>query len=465
VTSILSFLFVLGVLIFVHELGHFMMARRIGVRVLTFSLGFGPKILSFRRGDTEYCVSAIPLGGYVKMAGETPEDARTGSSDEFLSKTKWQRFQVLVMGPVMNLVLAVIVMAIVLLQGAKLPAFDDYPVVIGGFAPGSPAQAAGLQEGDRIVSVDDKDISSWKQFYMTTATRANRPVRLVIERDGKRTERQVMPVAVDRFETAAVGLLPVTHPQIDTLHKGQPGDEAGLRKGDFILGVGGQALRVSPEDLTQLSRGSPDAVFAVLVAERARARLIDSIQASEGRPLSLDVQRGNERLAVTVTPRLSEGTVRIGAMITPLELKVVEPGPLEAVKLSLDQNWEWTTQIFETLGGLFTRQTSVKQLMGPVAIAGLSGEAAQQTSWIPLFTLMAMISLNLGLLNLMPIPVLDGGHIAILALEGVSRRDFSMKVKEKMLLAGFVLLLMLMVTVIYNDLMRIQWIERFIPWR
>ena len=464
-TSILSFLFVLGVLIFVHELGHFMMARRIGVRVLTFSLGFGPKILSFRRGDTEYCVSAIPLGGYVKMAGETPEDARTGSSDEFLSKTKWQRFQVLVMGPVMNLVLAVIVMAIVLLQGAKLPAFDDYPVVIGGFAPGSPAQAAGLQEGDRIVSVDDRDISSWKQFYMTTATRANRPVRIVIERDGKRTERQVMPVAVDRFETAAVGLLPVTHPQIDTLHKGQPGDEAGLRKGDFILGVGGQPLRVSPEDLAQLSRGSPDAVFAVLVAERARARLIESIQASEGRPLSLDVQRGNERLAVTVTPRLSEGTVRIGAMITPLELKVVEPGPLEAVKLSLDQNWEWTTQIFETLGGLFTRQTSVKQLMGPVAIAGLSGEAAQQASWIPLFTLMAMISLNLGLLNLMPIPVLDGGHIAILALEGVSRRDFSMKVKEKMLLAGFVLLLMLMVTVIYNDLMRIQWIERFIPWR
>ena len=120
-TSILAFLFVLGVLIFVHELGHFMMARRIGVRVITFSLGFGPKILSFRRGDTEYCVSAIPLGGYVKMAGETPEDARTGSSDEFLSKSKWQRFQVLVMGPVMNLALAVIVMALVLSPGREAP--------------------------------------------------------------------------------------------------------------------------------------------------------------------------------------------------------------------------------------------------------------------------------------------------------------------------------------------------------
>jgi regulator of sigma E protease len=440
VTSILAFLFVLGVLIFVHELGHFMMARRIGVRVLTFSLGFGPKILSFRRGDTEYCISAIPLGGYVKMAGESPEEARTGSSDEFLSKSKWQRFQVLVMGPVMNLALAIVVMAVVLLQGAKLPAFEDHAVVVGGFAPDSVAQAAGVQLGDRIVGVDEKDVPTWKQFYMAIATRANRPVRLVIERDGKRIERQVVPAAVDRFETGAIGVLPVTHPQIDAVREGQPGFEGGLRAGDIVMGAGGEA-------------------------NLPRERLIELIQAHEGQPLALDVQRGDARQTVTVVPRMLDGQVRIGATITSAELKIVEPGPVEAVKLSLKQNWEWTTLIFETLGGLFTRQTSVKQLMGPVAIADLSGTAAQQDSWIPLFTLMAMISLNLGLLNLMPIPVLDGGHIAILALEGVSRRDFSMKVKEKMLLAGFVLLLALMVTVIYNDLMRIQWIERLIPWR
>ncbi len=178
-TSILAFLFVLGVLIFVHEFGHFIMARRIGVRVITFSLGFGPKLLTFRRGDTEYCISAIPLGGYVKMAGETPEDARTGSSDEFLSKSKWQRFQVLVMGPVMNLALAVIVMALVLLQGAKLAASEDHPVIVGGFTPNSVAEAAGLQVGDRIISVDDKDVPTWRQFDIAIATRANRPVRLV----------------------------------------------------------------------------------------------------------------------------------------------------------------------------------------------------------------------------------------------------------------------------------------------
>ena len=439
-TSILAFLFVLGVLIFVHELGHFLMARRIGVRVITFSLGFGPKLLSFKRGDTEYCVSAIPLGGYVKMAGETPEDARTGSSDEFLSKSKWQRFQVLVMGPVMNLALAVVVMTFVLLQGARLPAFEDNAVVIGGFEQNSVAEAAGLQIGDRVISVDDKEVPTWKNFFIAVATRANRPVRLTIERDGKRIERQVTPAAIDRFETGAIGVLPVTHPQIAEVRSGQPGAEGGLRGGDVVMGAGGEA-------------------------NVSRARLIELIRAHEGKPLALDVIRGDARVALTLVPRLIDQQVIIGATITEAEFKTVEPGPVEAVKLSLKQNWEWTTLIFETLGGLFTRQTSVKQLMGPVAIADLSGTAAQQDSWIPLFQLMAMISLNLGLLNLMPIPVLDGGHIAILALEGVSRRDFSMKVKEKMLLAGFVLLLMLMVTVIYNDLMRIQWIERLVPWR
>jgi regulator of sigma E protease len=416
------------------------MARRIGVRVITFSLGFGPKLLSFKRGDTEYCISAIPLGGYVKMAGETPEDTRTGSSDEFLSKSKWQRFQVLLMGPVMNLALAVVVMTFVLLQGARLPAFEDHAVVIGGFERNSVAEAAGLQIGDRVISVDDKDVPTWKNFFMAIATRANRPVRLTIERDGQRIERQVTPAAIDRYETGAIGVLPVTHPQIAEVRAGQPGAEAGLRGGDIVMTAGGEA-------------------------NVNRARLIELIRAHEGKPLPLEVRRGDARVTVTLVPRLIDRQVIIGATITEAEFKTVEPGPVEAVKLSLKQNWEWTTLIFETLGGLFTRQTSVKQLMGPVAIADLSGTAAQQDSWIPLFQLMAMISLNLGLLNLMPIPVLDGGHIAILALEGVSRRDFSMKVKEKMLLAGFVLLLMLMVTVIYNDLMRIQWIERLVPWR
>ena len=440
ITTILAFIFVLGVLIFVHELGHFLMARRIGVRVLTFSLGFGPKLLSFRRGDTEYCVSAIPLGGYVKMAGESPEDTRTGASDEFLSKTKWQRFQVLIMGPLMNLALAVIVMAGVLYQGARFPVFEDEPVVVGSLIPGSTAETSGVEVGDRVVRVEGREVPTWKAFNLAVATRANRQTRLEIERGGRTIERQVVPAPIDKFETGDIGVRPEIHPQIAEARPGQPAAEAGLVPGDVIMKAQG-------------------------IANVSHEKLLETIKNHEGKPLELEVVRDGHARTVTVTPRVIDGAVRVGAIITKIEFKTLKPGPLGALNASVKQNWEWSAMIFRTLGGLFTRETSVKSLMGPVAIAGLSGEAAQQESWIPLFTLMAMISLNLGLLNLMPIPVLDGGHITILALEGISRRDFSMRVKEKMLLAGFVLLLMLMVTVIYNDLMRIQWIERFVPWR
>jgi regulator of sigma E protease len=440
VTTAVSFVFVLGVLIFVHELGHFLMARRIGVRVLTFSLGFGPKILSFRRGDTEYCVSIIPLGGYVKMAGETPEDTRTGSSDEFLSKSKWQRFQVLVMGPIMNLAFAVIVMTLVLYQGAPVPAFEEQPVVIGGFSKESPAPAAGLQIGDRIAAIEGREVTSWRQFSLAVALRAKRPTRLTIARDGKTFDREVVPVSADRFDTGELYLLPEMHPQIMAVRDNEPAQQGGLRPSDVVYAANGER-------------------------NVSRERLIELIKSNEGKPLTLEVSRSGQSQTLTLTPRKIGSEILIGATISPAEFRMVEPSPLEAAKLSLKQNWEWTTLIFQTLGGLFTRETSVKQLMGPVAIADLSRTAAEQPSWIPIFQLMAMISLNLGLLNLMPIPVLDGGHIAILALEGISRRDFSMRVKEKMLLAGFVLLLMLMVTVIYNDLMRIQWIERLVPWR
>ena len=437
--TLLSFVFVLGVLIFVHELGHFLMARRIGVRVLTFSLGFGPKLFGFRRGDTEYCISAVPLGGYVKMAGENPDDVRTGASDEFLSKSKWQRFQVLVMGPVMNLTLAVIVMAIVLYQGAPVPAFEQQAVIVGSATDKSVGKAAGIQPGDRILSIDGKPVETWEQYYMEVMPKADRQIAIVVDRGGRTLEFRAVPASVGKYTLGDLGLLPVWHPQITSLQRDAPGYEAGLRPGDVVMAAGGE-------------RGV------------THTRLVELIKASEGKPLPLVIIRDGVEQQITVTPRRLADAVMIGAQLSAFELRTVEPGPFEALKMSVQQNWTWTRLIGQTLVGLFTRETSVKQLMGPVAIADLSGTAAEQ-GWIQLFSLMAMISLNLGLLNLMPIPVLDGGHIAILALEGVSRRDFSMKVKEKMLLAGFVLLLMLMVTVIYNDLMRIQWIEKLVPWR
>jgi regulator of sigma E protease len=442
VTSILAFVFVLGVLIFVHELGHFLMARRIGVRVLTFSLGFGPKLIAVKRGDTEYCISAVPLGGYVKMAGENPDDARTGASDEFLSKSKWQRFQVLIMGPVMNLVLAVVVMAAVLYQGAPAPVFVTQPPLVGSVLDKSVMKAAGLQPGDLILSVDGARVGTWEDFLNAMAAKSKRLVTVRVDRRGQQLDLTFTPIGTGRYDLVdldSLAILPVMHPQIKSLSPEAPGNEAGLRPGDVVIGAAGE------RDITS-------------------KRLVEIIKANEGKSITLDIKRNGQMLQVPVTPRRINDTVMIGADLSGFEFRTIEPGIWTAVKMSVVQNWTWAKMIAQTLGGLFTHQTSVKQLMGPVAIADLSGMAAEQ-GMLQLFSLMAMISLNLGLLNLMPIPVLDGGHIAILALEGVSRRDFSMKVKEKMLLAGFVLLLMLMVTVIYNDLTRIQWIERLMPWR
>jgi regulator of sigma E protease len=415
------------------------MARRIGVRVLTFSLGFGPKILSFKRGDTEYAISAIPLGGYVKMAGENPEDARTGASDEFLSKTKWQRFQVLVMGPVMNLALAWVVMALVLYQGAPTPAFEDHPVVIGSFVENSVGKAAGLQVGDRITEVNGEPVADWEDFGLAVVPKANRQIFLTVERDGKTFRQPVTPASVSKFEMGDLGILPVLNPQVAIVNAGEAAEAAGLQRGDVILSAAGER-------------------------NVAQQRLIALFQANPDTPVPLEVRRGTEVRQVVVTPRKVGDTARIGATLREAEIREYQPGFFEAFQLSAVQHWELTQLILTTLKGLFTADTPVKQLMGPVGIAEMSGNAAS-AGWIPLFTLMAMISLNLGLLNLMPIPVLDGGHIMILALEGVSRRDFSMKVKEKMLLVGFVLLVTLMVTVIYNDLTRVEWIERLMFWR
>ncbi|HEY6359527.1 MAG TPA: RIP metalloprotease RseP, partial [Vicinamibacterales bacterium] len=175
-TTLLAFLFVLGVLIFVHELGHFLAARRLGVRVLTFSLGFGPKVLKVKRGDTEYAISAIPLGGYVKMAGENPEDSRSGSPDEFLSRTKWERFQILIAGPAMNIILAVVVMAVVLAQGTEVAAYLDAPAVVGAVTPGSPADRVGIRAGDRILTVAGSEIDTWEDLNIQIMTRPDRDV-------------------------------------------------------------------------------------------------------------------------------------------------------------------------------------------------------------------------------------------------------------------------------------------------
>jgi regulator of sigma E protease len=437
-TTLLSFLFVLGVLVFVHELGHFLAARRVGIRVLVFSLGFGPKLLKTKRGDTEYCISLIPLGGYVKMAGESADEPRTGAPDEFMSKTKWERFQVLIMGPVMNLVLAVIVLAFVLGQGAQVPAYQDEPPVVGAVLPGGPAEMGGIRRGDRILTVAGQSVPTWDRFFVEIATRPNRNVPLTLSRDGETVALTIQTTAESRYEIGEAGVLPDATPIIQSVIPNDPADKAGVKANDLVLAVNGERIA-------------------------SRRQLVESISNNPARPVDMLLKRNGEEIHISVTPELRANRGMIGVTITE-PTKTFQPTAWEALKLSVDRNIEGSGLIFRTLGGLFVGETSFKQLQGPVAIAQLSGESAQ-IGWAALFSLMATLSLNLGLLNLFPIPMLDGGHILIMALEGIARRDFSMQVKEKMLLAGFVVILMLMVTVIYNDLTRISWLERLMPWR
>lgn len=445
-TTLLAFLFVLGVLVFIHELGHFLLARWNGVRVLTFSLGFGPKILKMQRGDTEYCVSIIPLGGYVKMAGENPEDGPSGKADEFLSKTKWQRFQILIAGPAMNIILAVVLLAVVLMQGADVPVYLDQPAAVGAVQQNSPAERAGIRPGDIITQFGTAEVETWEHLEMAVAARPEREVDVVVIRSGREERLKVRPDLTEmptrggaRFEIGTIGVLPDVHPSVTGFVAGKPAEASGLKVGDEIMAIDGAPMAYYGQVLQTISSKPGD------------------------KPIVFTVRRGGATTDVTVTP-YREGERTLIGMYGKDATVSYKPSPIEAIGMSVQRNVEMSGLIINTLKDLFTGEASPKQLMGPVGIAQLSGESAQ-AGWIALLSLMASISLNLGLLNLMPIPVLDGGHIFIMAIETISRRDFSLAVKEKMLFVGFVLLMTLMVTVIYNDLMRITWIENLMPWR
>jgi regulator of sigma E protease len=265
-------------------------------------------------------------------------------------------------------------------------------------------------------------------------------VSIKLLRNGVESERTVTPVSNSRsrFDIGDIGVQPTVRPKLIAVNAGQPAERGGLKRGDIILAVNGTTMT-------------------------STSQFRDMIAQHPGEPITIRVLRTDSPVDVMVTPDKQGNKGWIGVGIGE-ETKSIKPGLFEAVGMSVQENVRNATLIFRTVWGLITLETSPKQLMGPVAIAQMSGESAE-LGWVPLLSLMAMISLNLGLLNLLPIPILDGGHIFIMALEGAARRDFSIHVKEKMLLAGFFVLMMLMVTAIYNDLMRVGWIGRLIPWR
>ena len=423
-TNTLAFVFALGVIIFVHEAGHYLVAKSFGVRVLTFSLGFGRKIFGFTRGETEYRVAWIPLGGYVRLGGETPEEA-TDDPRDFQNKPRWQRVLVYLAGPAMNVVLAIALIAVVLMLGFGLPFLHEIPPVVGTVEPGSPAAAAGLVPGDEIVSVAGRPVEHWEQVAMTILESPGKQLALVVERDGARREVSLVPRTVPKYEVGDAGVYPKMLPRVSMVTAGMPAEAAGFAPGDELRAVDGRVL-------------ASDLDFVRYIEERA------------GVPIVVTVQREGALVELPVVPRDEGGKGRIGVGLTLAQ----RLGPLRAVVESTRYNWNIAKQTVALVGKLVTREMKAKSaLHGPIEIAALSGEAARQG--VPnLLHLMGLVSISIAILNLLPIPVLDGGQISILLVESLIRRDLSLRIKEAVNLVGLAFIVLLMVTVLFFDVQR-----------
>jgi regulator of sigma E protease len=428
-SDIVVALLVLGVIIVIHELGHFLVAKFFNIKVETFSVGFGPRLLGFRRGETDYRISAFPLGGYVKMAGENPTDAVTGDPREFLSKPKWQRFLVAVAGPTMNLILAVVLLTGLFMYGSEIPEFLNDQAVIGVVRDGSPADQAGLLPGDLIMSFDGKENPNWQDVEARVLTNPNKALPITIERQGQRLDFSVTPIPEGRSETGFSGMGPHIRVVVRGVHAGSPAESAGLRPSDEIINVNGIDLRTSGLSIQETIQGISEPTFPLTIVR-------------DGQPMELHV-----------TPAMQDGRKVIGIEIPPPTV-LIKLGFGAALSKSIETNTDNAALIFQVLGKLFKREASLKQLDGPIGIVRVSGQMFD-AGLGPLISLVALISLNLGLLNLLPIPILDGGVMLLLMIEGVMGRDLSLAVKERIVQVSFVFLLMLTVFVLYNDVMKL----------
>ncbi len=434
--TILSFMFVLGVMIFIHELGHFLTAKWIGVKVHVFSLGFPPKLIGKKWGDTEYRIGLLPLGGYVKMAGENPGEV-SGKKDEFFSRTKLERMAILVMGPAMNVFLTIFLFTILFMVGIQRPVgLEDAPVVRFVSAD-SPAAAAGVESGDRIVALEGEAVESWLEVLDTFHLSPNQTLTMTLDRNGETVQTELAIEARGEEQIGYTGLFPAVQPRVEGLTEGYPAEEAGLVEGDLLIKVDDKPIFSNQE-------------------------LIEAIEGKQGESVQLTILRDDVQQEVSVTPVAEGERFLIGIELpSPVAMQQIR-NPVRAFGAAIGESVRLTELTFVVLGRLVQRRLSMRQMMGPIGIARVSGEAARSGAR-NLFTLMAVISLQLGIFNLLPVPVLDGGHIAIILVEGLARRDFSLQLKERVLQVGFLFLLLLMVTVIYIDLSKIESIGRFLP--
>jgi regulator of sigma E protease len=420
---------VLGFMILIHEFGHYAVAKWLGVRVEQFAIGFGKRLFGFRKGETDYRINILPLGGYVKMSGENPMDERTGDPREFLSHPRWHRFLIAIAGPAMNIILAVVLLTTVYMVHYEYPAVYDEPTVIGWVFTDSAAAKAGFQVGDRITRIEDVQNPTWKDVDMKEALSPGQPLDVVVERNGQSIEKQVVPEPEGVDQIGFAGWAPKEKSVIITdLQHDMPAEKAGLKEGDQIIALDGQPVP-------------------------ALQSMSESLEETKDKPVQLTVLRDGQKQTFTVQPVLSkEKRYRIGIGATQTKVKTLPFA--EAFNLSLHENRENALLILELVKKMVEHKISVRSIEGPIRIGQATGEAARSKGWTPLMGLTAAISLNLGIFNLLPIPILDGGVILFLLIEGLMRRDISMNIKERVYQAAFVFLVLFAVMVIYNDLLK-----------
>jgi regulator of sigma E protease len=454
----LSMLVVLGIMVLVHEAGHFLAAKLCGVRVEVFSIGFGKRILGFKRGDTDYRLSLLPLGGYVKMAGEMPDgevprpDA-TGDPGEFGMHPRWQRVLIGISGPVSNFLLAFVLMTGLYMMHNEVDQYMRGEAVIDFVPQASAAAHAGLEAGDRIVRFGRDVNPTWQQIGIRTGLDANQVIPVTVERLVNSAARQItvdLPLTsagkADGPDLEALGLEPRIQQMPLTVHEVTPDmplARAGVQKGDRLLAINGVTLH------------STTSVMAYL-------------QQNGNKPVDLTVGRGGQTLHLSLTPVLGDdGTGRIGYRLgfrpEPPPFTVEQLPLPEAARRSVAFNEQNSGYIVEVLRKLFSRHSNVKQLSGPIGIARVTGEAITMPGWQPIIGEMALISLNLGIFNLLPFPILDGGMILLLLIEGLMRRDLNQQFKERIYQVAFVVLVLFAVFVMFNDVSKLNIFSKVRP--
>ncbi len=450
--TVIELLIVLGIMVLVHEFGHFAMAKLCGVRVETFAIGFGKKLIGVRRGGTDYQINILPLGGYVKMSGDAPGEAPSGDPGDFNAHPRWQRMLIALAGPVANFILALFLMAVVAMFHHEVDQFLSGPAVNDYTIRDTPAAKAGIAPGDRIVHYADTQDPDWEAVAMRSLLNMNRNVPFSYIHDGKRVDTtiQVAATEADASSGDIVGLLqhlglvpraqnmPVT---VVEVVPNMPAAKAGLKPGDQIVSIDG-------------------------IEVHSVAMLLAYMQDQAGKPAQLAILRESKSTTLPVTP---EQTTADGAKGYRLGFTFVRP-PVHVEKLPLGaavaesagENLKSALMIRDVLKGMVERRVSPKSLQGPIGIGQQVGMAARDSIWT-LLRLMAMISINLGIFNLLPIPILDGGMILFLLIEALIRRDINQQLKERVYQVAFVCLLVFAVMVIFNDVTKLPFMTKLKP--